>query len=136
MPRQAPTSTGSMSGRRSLSRVASARAGIRCPPVPPPAIRTTGRRVAGGASWGSGRASVVASDVIRERKDERYHRPGFPRIRPTLMSRPTLTSDTTRLERPWLTKGSVSPVVGMRLRVTAMCMRAVTPTITVSPTAR
>ena len=32
--------------------------------------------------------------------------------------------------------GRVRPVVGMRLRVTAMCMRAVTPTAAVSPVAR
>ena len=38
--RAAPTSTGSMSGRASRSACAKARAGMRWPPVPPPARRT------------------------------------------------------------------------------------------------
>src|SRR5512144_1176645 len=40
MPRSAPTSTASASGRASRSACASASAGIRWPPVPPPAKRT------------------------------------------------------------------------------------------------
>ena len=61
---------------------------------------------------------------------------GRPRIRPMFTRMPVATSEMTRLERPYDMNGSVSPVVGIRARDTAMCMTAVIPTMAVIPTAR
>ena len=53
-----------------------------------------------------------------------------------LMRIPVPSREITWLERPYDMNGNVSPVVGIRPSDTAMCMKAVSPMVAVSPTAR
>jgi hypothetical protein len=49
---------------------------------------------------------------------------------------PVPSSEITWLDRPYDMNGRVRPVVGIRPSDTAMCMKAVSPTVAVRPTAR
>src|SRR5256884_3442727 len=149
MPRSAPTSSTPTLGPASASACASASAGMRWPPVPPPASNTfTATRPHASAECGV-RSAECSNDRSATRPGTSTPHSAFrtphlvhhaaPLVRrrpcPTLISTPVATSATSRLERPYEMNGKVIPVAGSSARFTPMWSAAVTPISAVSPTA-